>query len=204
MYKKYRLALSAMLLGLIGFTACVSDSDRELRTTVVLSGDLSQLPVSAMTYAWHPKLQKVFVDDLNEKMVAQQMQDTLKKVLLTKGFRWVQDPQLADFQVGYGIALGKAMSDEQILAAVGLVPGLSAEGVDPKKYTKGSVLIGFFKATDLKAQRFAGSDESSTAEFWRVLAQGFANMNDKDELKAGFDALVEDMLLSIPATHAAQ
>ncbi|MCH1928931.1 hypothetical protein L9G16_01910 [Shewanella sp. A25] len=189
--------LAMMVLGVVSLSACVSDSDRELRTTVVMAGDLSQLPASAMTYSWHPKLQKIFVDShFDEKAVSLQMQETLKKVLLTKGFRWVQDPQLADFQVGYGIALGKAMSDEQILAAAGLVPGLSSAGVDPKKYEKGSVLVSFFKRT--------GDSAQVTEQFWRVLAQGFANMRDRDELKAGFESLVDEMLLPIPVTHAAQ
>jgi len=137
--QKIRRVLTIVSLSLLGLTACVSvnDDSQALRTTVVTSGDLSQLPPSAMTYSWHPTLQKIFVDRrLDQQQVLQHMQDTLKKVLLTKGYRWVEDPQLADFQVGFGIAMGTQMSDEQILAAAGLVPGLSNQGVDLKKYDK--------------------------------------------------------------------
>jgi len=190
--------MTLLTFGLVGLTACVTVEDSQpLRTTVVTSGDLSQLPPSAMTYTWHPTLQKIFVDRrLDKQQVLQHMQDTLKKVLLTKGFRWVEDPQLADFQVGFGIAMGTQMSDEQILATAGLVPGLSNQGVDPKKYDKGSVLISFFKPTGIAGQPYE--------IVWRVLAQGFANIKDMDEVRARFDGLIEEMLLSLPATHAVQ
>lgn len=190
--------MTLLTFGLVGLTACVTVEDSQaLRTTVVTSGDLSQLPPSAMTYTWHPTLQKIFVDRrLDKQQVLQHMQDTLKKVLLTKGFRWVEDPQLADFQVGFGVAMGTQMSDEQILATAGLVPGLSNQGVDPKKYDKGSVLISFFKPTGIAGQPYE--------IIWRVLGQGFANIKDMDELKARFDSSIEEMLLSLPATHAVQ
>ncbi|QDZ91582.1 DUF4136 domain-containing protein [Shewanella decolorationis] len=190
--------MTLLTFGLVGLTACVTVEDSQaLRTTVVTSGDLSQLPPSAMTYTWHPTLQKIFVDRrLDKQQVLQHMQDTLKKVLLTKGFRWVEDPQLADFQVGFGVAMGTQMSDEQILATAGLVPGLSNQGVDPKKYDKGSVLISFFKPTGIAGQPYE--------IIWRVLAQGFANIKDMDEVRARFDGLIEEMLLSLPATHAVQ
>ncbi|UML92422.1 DUF4136 domain-containing protein [Shewanella xiamenensis] len=190
--------MTLLTFGLVGLTACVTvDDSQALRTTVVTSGDLSQLPPSAMTYSWHPTLQKIFVDRrLDQQQVLQHMQDTLKKVLLTKGYRWVEDPQLADFQVGFGIAMGTQMSDEQILAAAGLVPGLSNQGVDLKKYDKGSVLISFFKPTGIAGQPYE--------MVWRVLGQGFANIKDMDEVKARFDGSIEEMLLSLPATHAVQ
>lgn len=124
------------------------------------------------------------------------MQDTLKTVLLTKGYRWVEDPKLADFQVGFGVAMGTQISDEQILAAAGLVPGLSNQGVDPKKYDKGSVLISFFKPMGIEGQ--------PSEMVWRVLAQGFANIKDMDEVKIRFDGLIDEMLLSLPVTSAVQ
>ncbi|MDT3337159.1 DUF4136 domain-containing protein [Shewanella sp. SP1S1-7] len=190
--------LTFLTISLAVLTACVSVEDSQvLRTTVVTSGDLSQLPPSAMTYSWHPTLQKIFVDPrLDKQQVQQHMQDTLKKVLLTKGYRWVEDTQLADFQVGFGVAMGTLMSDEQILAAAGLVPGLSNQGVDPKKYDKGSVLISLFKPTAIVGQ--------SSEMVWRVLAQGFANIKDMDEVKTRFDGLIDEMLSALPVTHAVQ
>ena len=98
--------------------------------------------------------------------------------------------------MGFGIAMGTQMSDEQILAAAGLVPGLSNQGVDLKKYDKGSVLISFFKPTGIAGQPYE--------MVWRVLGQGFANIKDMDEVKARFDSSIEEMLLSLPATHAVQ
>jgi len=192
-----RRLLTIVMLSMLGLTACVSvnDESQVLRTTMVTSGDLSQLPPRAMTYTWHPTVQKIFVDDrLNQQQVLQHMQETLKKVLLTKGYRWVEDPLLADFQVGFGVVMGTQISDEQILAVAGLVPGLSNQGVDPKKYDKGSVLISFFKPTGIVGQPYE--------MVWRVLAQGFANIKDMDEVRARFDVLIDEMLSSLPVTQA--
>ena len=188
-----------LVCGLLSLTACVSmdDNAQQLRTTIVMSGDLSQLPPSAMTYSWHPQLQKIFVDSrLDQQDVLKHMQNTLKKSLLSKGYRWVEDPQLADFQVGFGVAMGTQMTDEQILAAAGLVAGLSTEGVNTKKYDKGSILISFFSPLGVTGQPYE--------MMWRVLAQGFANIKDMDELNVRFDELVEEMLLTLPATQAVQ
>lgn len=195
--KIIRWLLPLVMLSLLGITACVSvnDDSQTLRTTMVTSGDLSQLPPGAMTYTWHPTVQKIFVDDrLNQQQVLQYMQETLKKILLTKGYRWVEDPQLADFQVGFGVVMGTQISDEQILAVAGLVPGLSNQGVDLKKYDKGSVLISFFKPTGIAGQPYE--------MVWRVLAQGFANIKDMDEVRARFNMLIDEMLSSLPITQA--
>lgn len=191
--------LVLLVCGLLSLTACVSmeDSTQSLRTTIVMSGDLSQLPPSAMTYSWHPQLQKIFVDErLDKQYVLTHMQNTLKKSMLSKGYRWVEDPQLADFQVGFGVATGTEMTDEQILAAAGLVAGLSTEGVNAKEFDKGSILICFFRPQGITGQPFE--------MVWRVLAQGFANIEDMGEIKERFDGLVAEMLISLPATQAVQ
>jgi len=57
-----RRLLTIVMLSMLGLTACVSvnDESQVLRTTMVTSGDLSQLPPRAMTYTWHPTVQKIF------------------------------------------------------------------------------------------------------------------------------------------------
>ncbi|MCL1088578.1 DUF4136 domain-containing protein [Shewanella profunda] len=192
--------LALVFICVLSLTACITVNDnaaQPMRTTVVMSGDLSQLPPSAMTYTWHPQLQKIIVDKrLNQQDALLHMHTVLKQTLQTKGYRWVEDPQLADFQVGFGVAMGTEMTDEQILASVGLVAGLSSHGVNTKKYDKGSILLVFFKPT--------GVAEQPAEMVWRVLAQGFANIKDMDELTQRFDGLIEEMLLTLPATQAVQ
>lgn len=191
--------LVLLIIGVVGLTACMSvnhNAAQPLRTTVVMSGDLSDLPPSAMTYTWHPTLQKIIVDKrLDRQQVLQHMQGVIRQTLQTKGYIWVEDPQMADFQVGFGVAMGTEMSDAQILAAAGLVAGLSTQGVDTQKYDKGSVLIAVFKPTQVPG--------SVDEPIWRVLAQGFGNIKKMDELTDHFDSLIAEMLLNLPAVNVA-
>ncbi|WP_413491351.1 DUF4136 domain-containing protein [Shewanella baltica] len=196
---RYLAVLVLLFTGALGLTGCVTVTDnaaQPLRTTVVMSGDLSELPPTAMTYTWHPKFQKIITDKrLEPQQVLQHMQDVLKQTLQNKGYRWVEDPQLADFQVGFGVAMGTEMSDEQILAVTGLVAGLSTEGVNTKKYDKGTVVIALFKPTKIKG----GGDEP----IWRVLAQGFGNIKKMDELTENFDSLIASMVANMPSVNVA-
>jgi hypothetical protein len=160
-----------------------------------MSGDLSELPSTAMTFTWHPKFQKIITDKrLDSQLVLQHMQAVLKQTLQSKGYRWIEDPLLADFQVGFGVAMGTEMSDEQILAVTGLVAGLSTDGVNTRKYDKGTVVIALFKPTKIQ-----GVDEP----IWRVLAQGFGNIKKMDELTENFDSLIASMLANMPSVNVA-
>ncbi|MGL5360090.1 MAG: DUF4136 domain-containing protein [Shewanella sp.] len=195
-------AVNLVGTGLLSLMLCAcssvsQDASQALRTTVVISGDLSQLPATVLTYSWHPQLQKVKVDKrLDQQEVLKHVQKVLQHTLQTKGYRWVEDAELADFQVGFGVALGTEMTDAQILAAAGLVPGLSTQGVNLKQYDKGSIFIGFFKPTGIPPQ--------PAQLVWRVLAQGFANIGQMDELTARFDDLIAEMLLTLPMTQGSK
>lgn len=195
---RYLRVLILLFSSVLGLTGCVTVTDnaaQPLRTTIVMSGDLSELPSTAMTFTWHPKFQKIITDKrLDPQPVLQHMQAVLKQTLQSKGYRWVEDPLLADFQVGFGVAMGTEMSDEQILAVTGLVAGLSTDGVNTQKYDKGTVVIAFFKPTKIQ-----GVDEP----IWRVLAQGFGNIKKMDELTENFDSLIASMLANMPSVNVA-
>lgn len=188
------LALSFMAITIL--TGCVTvenNAAQPLRTTIVMAGDLSGLSTSATTFSWHPELHRIITDKrLDPQQVSQHMQDVLKQTLQAKGYRFVEDPQLADFQVGFGVAMGTEMSDAQILAVVGLVAGLSTEGVNTQKYDKGTVLIALFKPIGVQG----GNDL-----IWRVLAQGFGNVEKIDELTTNFDSLIDSMLTNLPLVN---
>lgn len=195
---RYLRVLILLFSSVLGLTGCVTVTDnaaQPLRTTIVMSGDLSELPSTAMTFTWHPKFQKIITDKrLDSQPVLQHMQAVLKQTLQSKGYRWVEDPLLADFQVGFGVAMGTEMSDEQILAVTGLVAGLSTDGVNTQKYDKGTVVIALFKPTKIQ-----GVDEP----IWRVLAQGFGNIKKMDELTENFDSLITSMLVNMPSVNMA-
>ena len=195
---RYLRVLILLFSSVLGLTGCVTVTDnaaQPLRTTIVMSGDLSELPSTAMTFTWHPKFQKIITDKrLDQQPVLQHMQAVLKQTLQSKGYRWVEDPLLADFQVGFGVAMGTEMSDEQILAVTGLVAGLSTDGVNTQKYDKGTVVIALFKPTKIQ-----GVDEP----IWRVLAQGFGNIKKMDELTENFDSLIASMLANMPSVNVA-
>ncbi|MCU8032994.1 DUF4136 domain-containing protein [Shewanella sp. SM102] len=189
------ILLFSSVLGLTGCVTVTDNAAQPLRTTIVMSGDLSELPSTAMTFTWHPKFQKIITDKrLDSQLVLQHMQAVLKQTLQSKGYRWIEDPLLADFQVGFGVAMGTEMSDEQILAVTGLVAGLSTDGVNTRKYDKGTVVIALFKPTKIQ-----GVDEP----IWRVLAQGFGNIKKMDELTENFDSLIASMLANMPSVNVA-
>ncbi|MGI2065155.1 DUF4136 domain-containing protein [Shewanella sp. MF08487] len=188
------LALSFMAItSLTGCVTVENNAAQPLRTTIVMAGDLSGLSTSATTFSWHPELHRIITDKrLDPQQVSQHMQDVLKQTLQAKGYRFVEDPQLADFQVGFGVAMGTEMSDAQILAVAGLVAGLSTEGVNTQKYDKGTVLIALFKPIGVQG----GNDL-----IWRVLAQGFGNVEKIDELTTNFDSLIDSMLTNLPLVN---
>ncbi|MGI2095664.1 DUF4136 domain-containing protein [Shewanella glacialipiscicola] len=193
---RYLRMLILSFMAIASLAGCVTVEDnaaQPLRTTIVMAGDLSGLSTSATTFSWHPELHRIITDKrLDPQQVSQHMQNVLKQTLQAKGYRFVEDPQLADFQVGFGVAMGTEMSDAQILAVAGLVAGLSTEGVNTQKYDKGTVLIALFKPIGVQG----GNDL-----IWRVLAQGFGNVEKIDELTTNFDSLIDSMLTNLPLVN---
>lgn len=161
-----------------------------LRTTMVATGDLSFMSDGAQSFAWHPTLAKVVIDDrIEPDKVIFNMQLALKKALEAKGYRLVSNYDSPDLLVGFGLALNSEMSDNEILNKVGLVPGLSTIGVDITQYEKGSVLVALF-------------NPDYSEPVWRVLAQGFTHFEtDKSERQQNFDEFISSMLTAVPGLN---
>ncbi|QIR16199.1 DUF4136 domain-containing protein [Shewanella aestuarii] len=153
------------------------------RITMVTSGDPALV---AKTYAWHPTLFAVHTaNKMDEDALRIHFRQAVDNVMTAKGYRLVNLEQMPQMTVGFGLALESAMSDVEILAKVGLVPGLSTQGVD-KAFEKGSVLIALFPA---KVER----------PFWQVLAQGFTEPSrDIEDREARFEHLAQIMLNGLP------
>lgn len=194
--------LTCLLISVLGLSGCVTveeDMAQPMRTTIVMSGDIGDLPHQAKTYSWHPQLQKIFTDTrLTSESVLTYMQTVLQQQLQAKGYQYVDNANAADFLVGFGVSIGSTekgaapLSDAQILASAGLVAGLSNQGVDTQGYDKGTVLVAVFRPNLISTQYV------SDPVIWRSLAQGFADIDDKHQLKERFDALIDEMLIPLP------
>ncbi|UJF21105.1 DUF4136 domain-containing protein [Shewanella sp. OMA3-2] len=171
---------------LVMLTACSSsniESTPVSRITMVTSGDLSSV---ASTYAWHASMFSVHTaNKIDEQNLKIHLRGAVDKVMAEKGYQVVNYNDSPQMTIGFGMALASEMSDAEILAKAGLVPGLATQGVD-SEHEKGSVLIALFNP--LVEQ-----------PFWRVLAQGFTEPNnDMTQREARFDSLARIMLSSVP------
>ena len=185
MLKNLNFAILSLCLVIV--SACTtSDLEPSLanRITMVTSGDVSLV---SKTYAWHHSMFAVHTKDkLDEESLRDHLRQSVNKVMAAKGYQQVAYTDSPQMLIGFGMALESEMSDTEILAKAGLVPGLSTHGVD-KKLEKGSVLIAFF-------------NPSVKAPYWRVLAQGFTDHNKSiDKRAARFDDLSSMMLATIPS-----
>lgn len=153
------------------------------RMTMVTSGDLSSV---ANTYAWHASMFSVHTaNKIDEQSLKIHLRESVDKVMAEKGYQVVNYNDSPQMTIGFGIALESEMSDAEILAKAGLVPGLSTQGVD-SAHEKGSVLIALFNPI-------------IEQPFWRVLAQGFTEPdNDLAQREVRLDNLARMMLNSVP------
>ncbi|GLS83550.1 DUF4136 domain-containing protein [Paraferrimonas haliotis] len=184
--------LRVIILSLLVLTGCATqEPPKELnRVTVVASGDLSFLDNKPLTYAWHPTHARIRVnDELNEQQVAGLLYETIASVMKQKGYQQVSIQDNPSVVIGFGAALESAMGDDEILQRVGLVPGLSVDGVDSSQYQKGSVLIALF-----------GND--LTRPNWQVIGQGLADLKAKREQREPrLKEEVQLMLNNVPPTQ---
>lgn len=178
-----QLILSVCMVMLTACTASNIESTPTSRITMVTSGDLSSI---AKTYAWHASMFSVHTaNKIDEQTLQTQLRDSVDKIMAEKGYQVVNYNDSPQMTIGFGMALASEMSDAEILAKAGLVPGLATQGVD-SEHEKGSVLIALFNPI-------------VEQPFWRVLAQGFTEPdNNMAQREARFDNLARMMLNSVP------
>ncbi|MCL1049893.1 DUF4136 domain-containing protein [Shewanella abyssi] len=185
MIKNY---VAVIFIGLMVLTGCSSSAvaDHPISTTMVSTGDLSQLNRSAKVFGWHPTMFAVHASDkVDEQVVIAHMQHAITQVMQAKGYRLATTNEVPSILIGFGLALESEMSDKEILKRAGLVAGLSTQGVDDK-YEKGSVLVAIFSP-------------HHPMPIWRVLAQGFTELNKNPaEREQRFEQLLSTMLKPLP------
>lgn len=189
MIKKYVLVL---LTGLSMLAGCSTTDNAEAemtatRTTMVTTGDLELLSHSTKAFAWHPDMFAVHAsDEVDSQAVIKHMKAAIAQAMQAKGYHLASVYESPSVLVGFGVALESEMSDKEILKRAGLVAGLSTAGVDDE-YEKGSVLVALFSP-------------HSTMPVWRVLAQGFTDLdNSPEQREQRFERLLSTMLKPVPA-----
>lgn len=185
MLKNLNFAILSLCLVIV--SACTtSDLEPSLanRITMVTSGDVSLV---SKTYAWHQTMFSVHTKDKqDEESLREHLRQAVNKVMAEKGYQLVAITDSPQMLIGFGMALESEMSDSEILAKAGLVPGLATHWVD-KKLQKGSVLIAFF-------------NPFVEQPYLRVLAQGFTEYGKNiDSRSAVFDHLSQMMLNALPS-----
>ncbi len=199
------LKMGLSLLLITGVTACSVTQEEPLqlsmapedRLTLVASGDLSfiqgQASQDAQAFALHPDFELLNVgEEVKPEQLKSRMRGAITAVMQTKGYRQVPATDSPDLLIGYGVALGDTMSNSEILQKVGLVPGVSAQGGDMRRFEKGSVLLLVF-------------DPRLIEPSWRVLAQGFTPLTQDHTLAAQqaderLARVINKMLSELPQT----
>ncbi|GIU30383.1 DUF4136 domain-containing protein [Shewanella sp. MBTL60-007] len=183
--------ISMLVVGLSLLVGCSSAKHVEAemaatRTTMVTTGDLELLSHSTKAFAWHPDMFAVHAsDEVDSKAVIKHMKAAITQAMEAKGYHLASAHESPSVLVGFGVALESEMSDKEILKRAGLVAGLSTEGVN-KEYEKGSVLVALFSP-------------HSTMPVWRVLAQGFTDLdNSPEQREQRFERLLSAMLKPVP------
>jgi hypothetical protein len=158
--------------------------------TKIVTGDLTNLPSQQKSFAWYPSENNAFLPaNENRDLVMTNTETSITKIMQEKGYNLVQIEQNPDFLIGYGLALESHLSDDEIFGKVGMVVGLSIEGVDKDRFQKGTALVALY---------LPGDDMPK----WRVLAQGFTDTNkSKQHRKDNIYAVMLSMLSPIPAAQ---
>jgi len=156
--------------------------------TKIVTGELTNFAQQQNTFAWYPSHSKTFLpDSANKKLFTEYTQGAITKIMQDKGYTLVDEPQQADFLIGYGLAIESELSDEEIFDKVGNTVGLVLNHLDPTKFQKGSALIAFYQPQTLLPQ-------------WQVLAQGIAkNKVSNQEREKNIYAVMYSMLNKVPA-----
>ncbi|NQZ93531.1 MAG: DUF4136 domain-containing protein [Moritella sp.] len=159
--------------------------------TKIVIGDLTNFAQQQHTFAWYPNRSKTFLpDSANKTLFTEYTQGAITQIMQNKGYTLVDEPQQADFLIGYGLAIESELSDEEIFAKVGNKVGLVLNHLDPTEFQKGSAFIAFYQPQTLQPQ-------------WQVLAQGIAkNKVSTEERKKNIYAVMYSMLNKVPTRVA--
>lgn len=183
---KYLLSFICSIL-LAGCVTSANNTPISSNLSLLTTGDLSFLTSNTRYFAIHPAISKAYVtDNIDSTKLMSQFETAITEQMVNKGYQQVSYTQSPDVLIGFGIATESQLSDERILSKVGLSAGLITEGVDNRKYEKGSVVIALFTPNQQLPK-------------WKALAQGLTEQDRSDDNKQErINKVIQSMLKSVP------
>ena len=186
-----RVGVLFVLLALLSGCATFS-GDGQRTISKVITGDLTFLSSQTTRFAIYPSVNIAYLSgDSDRGLIVAQYRESIRGILVGKGYTQVPMDGNPDFIVGFGLGMASKISDEEIFDKTGLVVGLSADGVNAQKFQKGTVLVALFLPGSSKPQ-------------WQAQVQGFADMKKSDKSRReGTYRVLETMMDVIPSVKDA-
>lgn len=186
--KRFIIHLVLVLL----LAGCVTTSGNGQRTvSKVITGDLAIFSSQNKRFAMYPSVNASYLagGESSERAIAN-TKSSIAQIMVEKGYVPVPLNENPDFIIGFGLGLESKITDDEIFDKAGMVVGLSTEGINQKKFQKGTALVAVF-APGIKEPK------------WRVLTQGMSHMKKSDAArKENIHKLLISMLSSIPSVKS--
>jgi len=130
-----------LALGLLGPTVQAQNGALGLSSIVSTRDPNLQVPAGARL-AWRESSIKIYQDPAEAIESADTLlRGAIESAMQAKGYRWVASGEPVDFELGFLLALGDGLDDQQILRQFGFNPGLRGGAGQPDKGTLVVILI---------------------------------------------------------------
>ncbi len=135
------LALLFLLVTACSVTEEKAPQPKITATTSVVSSFFSaKRYIAGQRFAWMPGAERYFEDPrIKDQSIKPILENAIQQTLGNAGYQYVQNPQQADFLVGYLVALESELDDQAIAKLYGNAPGLPLQST--ANYEKGTLVI---------------------------------------------------------------
>ena len=142
---KIKRHLSILLLFCLVAACTVTDEKTPqpkitAKTSVVSSFFSAKRYMAGQRFAWMPGAERYFDDPrVKDQTIKPVLESAIQQTLINSGYQYMQDPQRADFLVGYLVALESELDDQTIAKLYGNTPGLPLQSTGD--YEKGTLIV---------------------------------------------------------------
>lgn len=110
------------------------------KTSVVSSFFSAKRYIAGQRFAWMPGAERYYDDPrVKDQTIKPMLENAIQQTLINSGYQYIQDPQWADFLVGYLVALESELDDQTIAKLYGNTPGLPLQSTED--YEKGTLVV---------------------------------------------------------------
>ena len=135
-----------LFLSVFFITACSVTEEQppqqkiKAKTSVVSSFFSAKRYVVGQRFTWLPGAERYFEDPrIKDQTIKPMLENIIQQTLINSGYQFTQDPQQADFLVGYLVALESELDDQAIAKLYGNTPGLPLQSTED--YEKGTLVV---------------------------------------------------------------